>query len=321
VSGDAPVTAFVLGAGLGTRLRPLTNRLPKPLLPVFGRPIITFALDHLRAAGVRSFVINTHYLAPRFDEVFGSGIYEGCPVKLVHEADLLDTGGGIKNAEPWIGHQPFVVYSGDLLSDIDLERLIEEHLREKNDVTMALRETKFSAPIAFESGRVTDINGRYGKPGSHDFANVSVWNPDIFQRIPAGKKISFVPIVADWIGQNGRIGGVVLNDRGWFNIGSREEYLDVHRLISEGGWKPDYVRDSGWPSRIGENVLLAKSARLSGFCSAGANCSLGESAVIENSVLWPGAKIADGARLRGCVVAENVTVSGNHEDEDLTEGS
>src|SRR5438270_4612541 len=99
--------AFVLAAGRGTRLRPLTDDLPKPLIPIFQKPLITFALDHLIAAGVQSFVINTHKMPERFAEYFGDGKYAGHSVKLVHEPDLLETGGGIKNAEPRLGSGPF----------------------------------------------------------------------------------------------------------------------------------------------------------------------------------------------------------------------
>ena len=96
--------AFVLGAGLGTRLRPLTEDLPKPLVPIFQKPLITFALDHLVAAGVKSFVVNTHHLPADISKLsFPDGIYRELPVRLVHEPVLLETGGGIKNAEPCLG--------------------------------------------------------------------------------------------------------------------------------------------------------------------------------------------------------------------------
>src|SRR5437868_8652965 len=126
-------TAFVLGAGLGTRLRPLTETTPKPLIPIFNKPLITFALDHLIAAGVRSFVINTHRLAGQFAELFGNGDYAGHPVTLIHEPDLLETGGGIKNAEHLLSNGPFITYSGDILSDVNLDALIKEHFRAGND--------------------------------------------------------------------------------------------------------------------------------------------------------------------------------------------
>src|SRR5450755_2541894 len=184
--------AFVLGAGLGLRLRPLTEDLPKPLVPIFQKPLITFAFDHLAAAGVKSFVVNTHHLPAAFETLFAGGRYRELPVRLVHEAVLLETGGGIKNAQPWLGTKPFIAYSGDVLTDLPLEPLIEEHFRSGNDVTLALRETGLASNVAFRDGRVLDIGNRYGHPGNFDYANVSLWNPRIFEHLLSGKKVSFV---------------------------------------------------------------------------------------------------------------------------------
>src|ERR1700737_1915815 len=100
--------AFVLGAGLGTRLRPLTDDLPKPLVPIFQKPLITFALDHLIDLGVESFIINTHKLPEFFENVFPERTYDGRSVGLVHEPELLETGGGIKNLESQLGEKPFI---------------------------------------------------------------------------------------------------------------------------------------------------------------------------------------------------------------------
>src|SRR5437899_5788138 len=139
--------AFVLGAGMGTRLRPLTDELPKPLVPIFQKPLITFALDHLIEAGMNSFVINTHRLPELFAAFFARNTYAENPVTLVHEPELLETGGGIKNAEPLFVSEPFLTYSGDILTDVDLRPLIDEHFRRGNDVTLALRETGLGADI------------------------------------------------------------------------------------------------------------------------------------------------------------------------------
>ncbi|PYI82767.1 MAG: hypothetical protein DMF09_13700, partial [Verrucomicrobia bacterium] len=95
--------AFVLGAGLGLRLRPLTDDLPKPLIPIFQKPLITFALDHLIQLGISRFIINTHKLPESFQGFFGANRYEDCSVTLVHEPELLETGGGIKNVETHLG--------------------------------------------------------------------------------------------------------------------------------------------------------------------------------------------------------------------------
>jgi NDP-sugar pyrophosphorylase family protein len=296
--------AFVLGAGLGLRLRPLTEDLPKPLVPIFQKPLITFALDHLAAAGVKSFVINTHHLPAAFERLFVDGLYLEQPVRLVHEPVLLETGGGIKNAQPWLGTKPFIAYSGDVLTDLPLEPLLEAHFRSGNDVTLALRETSLASNVAFRDGegRVIDIGNRYGHPGNYDYANVSVWSPQIFERIPSGKKVSFIPILAGWIGDGGKIGGVVLPQGRWWNLGSRAEYLAVHRTLSEENWRPDYVQPSAWPIRIAPDATVDPSAQVRGCTSIGAGCRIGPGAIIEDSILWPGAQIASHSRLNRCIV-------------------
>ena len=315
---DVPLkSAFVLGAGLGTRLRPLTATRPKPLMPVFGKPLITFALDHLRSIGIESFVINTHHLPAQFEELFGSGEYAGRRVKLVHEPVLLETGGGIKNAERWIGNGAFIVYSGDILTDIDVAALVEEHFRRNNDVTLALRRTGLASGVAFRDGKVLDIGGKRGQPGEYDFANVSVWNAAIYARIPTGTKISFVPVLVEWMAQGGRIGGLALEERQWFNIGSRAEYLAVHRFIAEKSWKPDYVNAPGWPAGVAPSAAIASTARISGTTAIGTGAVVGEGAVLEDCILWENAEIASGAALRNCIVTAGRRVEGAHTGADF----
>ena len=309
--------AFVLGAGLGTRLRPLTDSLPKPLIPIFQKPLITFALDHLIAAGVESFVINTHKLADRFAEPLGKGDYAGRRVTLVNEPDLLETGGGIKNAEPLLGNQPFITYSGDILTDLDVEALVGEHFRARNDVTLALRETGLGRGIAFQDGRIVDIGEKYGTPGTHDFANIAIWNPQIFARIPPNRKISFVPILADWIGEKGRIGGMVMNDGKWFNIGSHADYLRVHRDILAEHWKPAYLNIADWPEQVHKTAHVAAGAKVLGCSVVAAGCRVGEEAVLEDTILLPAAQIASRSRLSGCIVRSHQTVAGVHRDADI----
>jgi NDP-sugar pyrophosphorylase family protein len=235
----------------------------------------------------------------------------------VHEPDLLGTGGGIKNIEARLGDEPFIVYSGDILTDFDLAPLIEEHFRAENDVTLALGKTKLGADVAWRDGRVLDIESKYGHPGEYDFQGVSIWNRNVFPRIPPGRNISFIPIIVDWIGQGGRIGGVILEDRRWFNIGSRGEYLDAHRIIQEERWKPDYVTAADWPSPIARDAVIDPSARLAGFFSIGADCRIGADAILENTILWPGAQIASRSHLRNCIVRSHRQAEGELSDTDI----
>ena len=309
--------AFVLAAGLGTRLRPLTDDLPKPLIPIFQKPLITFALDHLLGMGVEKFVVNTHMNPELFRSFFGQGDYAGTPLTLVHEPELLETGGGIKNAESCLGDDPFITYSGDILTDANLQRLIEEHFRGGNDVTLALRDTGLASHIALRDQRVVDIANRYGIAGNLDFAKVAVWNSTIFQRILPLKKISFIPILSNWIGQGGKIGGLVINDGKWFNIGSRAEYLDVYRTILLENWKPHYVKNRDWPARVSKSAIIDASAELRGCSVVGEYCRVGAEAILEDTILWPNAEIASKSQLHGCIVRSRRKVSGIHRNIDI----
>jgi mannose-1-phosphate guanylyltransferase len=309
--------AFVLAAGMGKRLRPLTDDLPKPLIPIFQKPLITFALDHLIGAGVNKFVINTHRLPELFRNFFGENRYANCRITLVHEPELLETGGGIKNVERILASDSFITYSGDILTDVNLQSLIDEHFRFGNDVTLALRQTGLASQVALRDHRVVDIANRYGIAGDLDFANIAVWNSAIFQKIPPQKKISFIPIIADWIGQGGRIGGLVMNDGKWFNLGSRTGYLGVHRTILRENWKPHFVQMREWPERVASSAIVDPSAQLRGCTVVGQNCRIGANAILEDTILWPDAEIASQSRLEACIVRSRKKVSGIHRNSDI----
>ncbi|MEY2543461.1 MAG: mannose-phosphate guanylyltransferase [Verrucomicrobiota bacterium] len=309
--------AFVLGAGLGIRLRPLTEDLPKPLVPIFHKPLITFALDHLVDVGIRQIFINTHRLPEVFAKAFPENSYAGTPLTFVHEPVLLETGGGIKNLEARLGREPFITYSGDVLTDIGLQPLVDEHFNRGNDVTLALRKTGLGSAIAFRENQVVDISNRYGVPGEYDFANIAVWSPSVFDRIPPNQKISFIPVLGDWIAQGGKIGGVVLEQGKWFNLGSRAEYFEVHRVISEEGWRPAQVKGSDWQSPIHPSAIVDPSAQIRGCSVVGKDCRVGGDVLLEDTILWPGAQIASKSELIGCIVRAQKTVSGPHRNIDI----
>ena len=142
--------AMVLAAGRGTRLAPLTHVTPKPLVPVAGRPFLEHILDCLRAGGIREVVFNLHHLGARIVEHVGDGSRFGVRVQYSWEDPILDTGGGIKHAEPFLAGEPFVVMNGDSLLEIDLAELVAFHRAHGGLATMALR----SDPAAAQYGLV-----------------------------------------------------------------------------------------------------------------------------------------------------------------------
>jgi mannose-1-phosphate guanylyltransferase len=306
--------AFVLGAGLGTRLRPLTDDLPKPLVPIFQKQLITFAFDHLIDAGITKFFVNTHRQPEKFAEIFPANVYRNAPIEFRNELVLLETGGGIKNIEASLGTEPFLVYSGDILTDVDLAPLMDEHFRRKNDVTLALRETGIGKGVVLRDGKIVAIRSKNEPAGDYDYANISIWNSTIFKRIPPATKISFIPILVEWIRQGGRIGGVVLSEKKWFNIGVRTDYLEVHRMIAKESWRPAYVKEPAWPIAIAPDAIVSPSAQLRGFHSIGSGCSVNDDAILEDTILWPGAQIASRSYLRNCIVRSHREAQGTLHD-------
>ncbi|MEI7672326.1 MAG: sugar phosphate nucleotidyltransferase, partial [Deltaproteobacteria bacterium] len=161
-------TAFILGAGLGTRLRPLTENCPKPLLPVGGRPLITYAMDHCLAIGISRFIVNTHHCAAAYDEAFPDRTWRGKPILFRHEPILLETAGGIKNIEDLLEEddETILVYNGDILSDLPLSQLVAAHAAAGCEVTLVLRSGGPVRNICLEAnGEICDFRDLLGNPG------------------------------------------------------------------------------------------------------------------------------------------------------------
>ncbi len=321
--------AFVLAAGLGTRLRPLTDQLPKPLIPIGRKPLITFAFDHLIAeAGVGEFIVNTHHLAGAFQTAFPDACYRGRPLHFRHEPTLLDTGGGIRNILDLLGPQPetLLVYNGDILTDLPLAPLIKHHRASGNEVTLALRTKDGPKTLAWDaaSGRILDIRNRLGtgRPDAYSFACVYLIEPAFLDRIPRGEAISVVPIFLDMIRQGAKLGGVLIDDGDWRDLGTRGEYLRVHRDLHAqtpaGPWFPLYGSpDPEWRDWIDPSGSVAPDARVLGASVVGAGARVGVGASIEDTILWPGADIASGAVLKNCIVRTARVASGQVADRDF----
>lgn len=308
MSGDIK-TAFVLGAGLGTRLRPLTDERPKPLVPIFNKPLITFAFDHLIAAGITRFVVNTHHRPEAYarwlGEANGRAEYRGCPVFFRHEPVLLETGGGIKNAADIIGDEPFLVYNGDVLADFPLQSLIESHQRSSRIATLALRACGAERRIQCDlsTGRITDMRGLIGgrSEPSFLFTGVSAFSPEIFQHIPAGDIVSIIPVLVDLMRRGVEVGGELIDEGVWFDIGNIPSYMGVHRVLNEGSHAFSYL-DADWLQPVQIGAHIRPGALIEGCSAVAARADVGERAELKNVIVWPDAKVDAGVLLRDAVV-------------------
>jgi mannose-1-phosphate guanylyltransferase len=307
-------TAFVLGAGLGERLRPLTDQLPKPLIPVFHKPLITYAFDHLMAAGVNSFVVNTHHLPQSYAQAFQSGSYRGAGIAFRHESPVrLETAGGIANVRDLLGSESFFVYNGDILTTLPLEPLIREHLESKNLVTLALRSSGPAQHIAFDSKArlVTDIRNMLstGNRGTHLFTGIYLCEPGFHEWLTPGKVESVIPIFLKMIQRGQRLGAVVLDEGDWWDLGSRAAYLEAHQALAASG-------KHSAPA-IHPDACVSSEARLSGLNIIGPGAVVEAGARLKDCILWPEAQVTGGSDLTRCIIRSSIKSAGTHDGADL----
>jgi NDP-sugar pyrophosphorylase family protein len=230
-------TAFILGAGLGLRLRPLTERCPKPLLDLGGRPIITYAMDRLLSVGVERFIVNTHHMPEVYREKFPDLQWRGYPVILRHEPVLLDTAGGLKNIEDLIGQDEAILcHNGDIYADLPLERILDFHNRRRPLATLLLRSEGPLLNVAFDGNdRVCDIRNALGVPGVCNclFTGIYTVETSLLRHITAGKAESIVAVLLDRIrARPGSVAGVVIDEGRWYDIGSPETYRNLQRATA-----------------------------------------------------------------------------------------
>jgi mannose-1-phosphate guanylyltransferase len=314
--------AFVLGAGLGTRLRPLTDEVPKPLVPIFQKPLITFAFDHLLGIGIEKLVVNTHHQPQRFEEAFPEKTYRGVPLHFRHEPVLLETAGGIANVADLLGKEPFLVYNGDILTDMPLQPLLEEHRRAGNMVTLGLRSGAGPRHISFdrESGRITDIRNLLGKglPEEFIFTGIYIVEPQFLSWLQPGVKRSVIPHFLEMIRRSAPLGGVVIDEGEWWDVGTRAAYMQLHRDLPKLQF-PRYQLngDYSWRDCVHPTARIADGAQLRGASVAGAGVHVAADAVLEDTIAWPGAEIASRSELRNCIVRAHRKAEGILRDIDI----
>ncbi|MCS7281457.1 MAG: sugar phosphate nucleotidyltransferase [Desulfobacterota bacterium] len=227
-------TAFILAAGLGKRLWPYTKYLPKPLLPLWGRPIISYIIDNLSKCGFEKFIINVHHKPESYEKVFPGLRWEGKLMILRYESELLDTGGALKNIEDLLtDDEAILCHNGDILTTIPYGKVIDFHERERPLFTLCLRSSGPERHIYLdESYRLTGI--RRNKEGSltfgFQFTGIYAVETESLKYIEPKKKISLIDILQK-LSKNdpNSVKGVIVDEGVWFDLGTKESYREVRR--------------------------------------------------------------------------------------------
>ncbi|MBN1569710.1 MAG: NTP transferase domain-containing protein [Acidobacteria bacterium] len=229
-------TAFILGAGLGMRLRPLTERCPKPLLEVGGKPIITYAMDHLISAGIERFIVNTHHCPEVYLQKFPELHWRGVPIIFRHEPVLMDSAGGLKNIEDLLAQdQTILCYNGDAITDLPLQDLMQLHARKRPEATLVLRSSGSPLNVNInERGEICDIRHIRNEPGVQAcfFAGIYAVETSLLRHIEPGRIESIIPVFIRRMTENpGSILGIIIDDGNWQSAGSVDDYEQLKTQI------------------------------------------------------------------------------------------
>jgi NDP-sugar pyrophosphorylase family protein len=232
--------AMILAAGLGTRLRPLTDNRPKALVEVGGRTLLEITLSRLRASGVSKVIVNVHHFADMVVDYLKSNENFGMRIEISREEILLDTGGGLKKAAWFFGDEPFILHNVDVISTIDFERMKQSHLQTQSLATLAVQERETSRYLLFdENGQLCGRRaGRDGTAGAARvqalaFSGIHVISPRIFSMMTEDGAFSIIDCYLRLAAQGEKIVSFRADQYYWRDLGRVERVARVERELKE----------------------------------------------------------------------------------------
>jgi NDP-sugar pyrophosphorylase family protein len=337
--------AMILAAGLGTRLYPLTDTCPKPLLPLLLQPMLAHVLEQLRQQDIHEVVINLHHQAAQLGQWLGDGQQWGLRLHLSYEPELLGTAGGIKRAEAWLHDAPFLVLNADVLIDLDLRAVWQWHCQHRAMVTMVVRPDpaarEYGAVIVDAADRVLHINGRPAMTAQAIgqetvFTGIQIVAPEVLARIPLGRSVSTTADVYPALLMQHKAVYGYCHTGYWMDVGVPERYLQAHWDMLDGVLGYQWVRrlppggqavlysalplypPSGTGSNIrgtivppvvlGPDVVLAPGACVGPYAVLGAGCQVETGAMVRRSILWEHVQVAANAQVYRCILGTSVHV-------------
>lgn len=326
---------MVLAAGFGERLKPLTDKLPKPALPLFGDTVLGRLIKSLVAQGAHRIVFNTHHLADEVARVAEAACPPEVELLRSHEETIQGTAGALREARGLFGDEPLVVVNGDVIHDVDLHRLAASHRARGALVTLVCRsdpQADAYGPLGLDGeGRVRRFLGwkAFGAEAPRlktvMFTGIQVIEPEVIKLIPPGIASTTESLYPALLKEGEPVFGVV-HEGYWMDVGTPGRYLKAHRDILRGKLGPP--PESPWmqpplaaittkePNWVAEDAIIEARCLLGPYAVIGPRCRLGLGAVVERSLLMEGVETGPHAILDGCIVAAGVELD---EEETFTD--
>ena len=226
---------FLMAGGFGTRLRPLTNNCPKPLLKVGDKPMLEITLLNFIKSGFINFYISTHYMPEMIKEHFGDGSKWGVNITYIHEESPLGTGGALGLLPNDLPSLPLIMMNGDVLTNIDFQKLLSFHCNNNADATMCVREYEYQIPYGVIQGEAGKITSMEEKPTQlfHINAGIYVINPEMIKKVKENQIIDMPTLLEQKIADNGHVMMFPIHEY-WLDIGRMEDYkraqADIYNL-------------------------------------------------------------------------------------------
>jgi len=300
---------ILLVGGFGTRLKPLTNQTPKPMLPVGGLPVTEHQLIAAKKAGITTVILATSYLSEVFIPYFGDGSKWGMQLKYAVEKEPLGTGGAISNAAELIdlesakaAHEEFVIFNGDVLSHHSIAAQLDFHRKHQADVTLHLINVEdaraFGCVPTDKDGRVTAFLEKMDNPVTNAInAGCYVFSPNVILDIPRSKVVSV---------ERETFPNLVNSGRPVFGYNEQSYWLDIGTPAALFRGSRDFVNG---PFVAGEGTTFGQDSLATGGSSIGSNCRIGQGVRIDNSIIGDGVKIGDGAQIRNSFILHGSEVA------------
>lgn len=225
--------AVIMAGGFGSRLRPLTEDMPKPMLPVGGRPLMEVLLEQLRDSGIRNVSVTTHFRPEKISDYFGDGKKFGVDLNYVNEEHPLGTGGALGLIPK--PSEPLLVINGDVLTQVDFRAMYMFHQEYKADLTLAVRQYDFEVPYGVIECDGVRVKGIQEKPSFNFFVNAGIYllQPGVFQYIPSGKHFNMTDLI-QWLMDAGRnIVSFPVREY-WLDIGQHADYAKAQQDVENG---------------------------------------------------------------------------------------